>query len=475
MKKLGLIVLFFSSILFSQDVTGNYKLSGINATYYDIARQTTPINVSDIYGEGVEIAIGAINQGDIFNSTFNGPHGEMYLTFAGVNLNINLYPDGTGHIAEGSFYPSVSLDDCISVLQVLPITDELIYSSDINAGLSWPLTNAIGLPSHNPYAFDSNTVGNVGSFSLSQSVVFDFFPGIPTQTSVPFPINFDTSEYPDNSFIPPGYTLPGVVGGFVIVGDSNESILGDDFDGDGIPEPNTPWDLTLEWHAIDGMISESGLGDIIGEDEDGDGTDYDAIFGLSSISAVYVSPSPDCGGLNYPVFGEGNMTGILSEMGIGSDCIDETEGQANDGYVVDASLVAWGNMLTKNASEFQICLSENGGNPTPCLDFMVDDSDHDYNGTDGRLIMRFSPTCIPNFNVRQITTEFFIIGAESCNHEGDANEDTIVNVLDIVLVVGEIIGSNDPLSGSAFCQADVNSDNIINVLDIVAIVNIIIG
>ena len=31
----------------------------------------------------------------------------------------------------------------------------------------------------------------------------------------------------------------------------------------------------LEWHYIDGPLAETGLGDIVGEDEDGDGTDYD--------------------------------------------------------------------------------------------------------------------------------------------------------------------------------------------------------
>ena len=34
--------------------------------------------------------------------------------------------------------------------------------------------------------------------------------------------------------------------------------------------PNRP-SLYLEWHAIDGTVNQSGLGDIIGEDEDGDG------------------------------------------------------------------------------------------------------------------------------------------------------------------------------------------------------------
>ena len=58
-------------------------------------------------------------------------------------------------------------------------------------------------------------------------------------------------------------------------------------------------------------------------------------------------------------------------------------------------------------------------------------------------------------------------------HEGDANCDGIVNVLDVVTITNYILLQNP----TPFCfeNADVSGDNIINVLDVVSIVNIIMG
>ena len=60
------MVIAVSSLMVAQDAAGNYKLSGLNVTYYDVARYTTPIVVDDIYGVGVSLAISAIEQGEIF-------------------------------------------------------------------------------------------------------------------------------------------------------------------------------------------------------------------------------------------------------------------------------------------------------------------------------------------------------------------------------------------------------------------------
>lgn len=56
---------------------------------------------------------------------------------------------------------------------------------------------------------------------------------------------------------------------------------------------------------------------------------------------------------------------------------------------------------------------------------------------------------------------------------GDANCDGQVNVLDVVVIVSFITGSNpDPF---CFVNADVNMDNLINVLDVIGTVNIVLG
>ena len=59
-----------------------------------------------------------------------------------------------------------------------------------------------------------------------------------------------------------------------------------------------------------------------------------------------------------------------------------------------------------------------------------DDSDHDYNGTDGRMVMEFEPLCIQDINIRHIMLEF--LDLESCSELGDVNDDDYWNVLDIV-------------------------------------------
>ena len=56
---------------------------------------------------------------------------------------------------------------------------------------------------------------------------------------------------------------------------------------------------------------------------------------------------------------------------------------------------------------------------------------------------------------------------------GDVNLDSIINVLDIVLLVGYILGNND-LNQEQVSVSDLNEDEQINVLDIVGIINIIL-
>ena len=58
--------------------------------------------------------------------------------------------------------------------------------------------------------------------------------------------------------------------------------------------------------------------------------------------------------------------------------------------------------------------------------------------------------------------------------QGDPNLDEIVNVQDIILVVGQILG-NINLQGEGAEQADVNNDGIIDILDIVSIVGMIMN
>ena len=58
---------------------------------------------------------------------------------------------------------------------------------------------------------------------------------------------------------------------------------------------------------------------------------------------------------------------------------------------------------------------------------------------------------------------------ESCT-SGDVNNDTILNVLDVVNIVNIALGELDYIE----C-ADLNNDNMVNVLDVVQLVNLILS
>ena len=59
-------------------------------------------------------------------------------------------------------------------------------------------------------------------------------------------------------------------------------------------------------------------------------------------------------------------------------------------------------------------------------------------------------------------------------NDGDVNMDDSVNVLDIVLTVNYVLGTEE-LSSSQIELSDMNSDSIVNILDIILIVNLILG
>ena len=86
-----------------------------------------------------------------------------------------------------------------------------------------------------------------------------------------------------------------------------------------------------------------------------------------------------------------------------------------------------------------------------------------------------------NYEVSLVVTNLY--GQESESHmeiiqlqasiAGDINNDSMVNILDIVLVVNFVLGS-DSATASEFAAADLNNDGVLNILDIVTITNLIL-
>ena len=58
--------------------------------------------------------------------------------------------------------------------------------------------------------------------------------------------------------------------------------------------------------------------------------------------------------------------------------------------------------------------------------------------------------------------------------QGDINSDSLINILDVVLVVNFVL-DNDTPTASEFSAADLNSDGILNILDVVMLTNLILG
>jgi len=294
MKKLLLLVMAVSTLM-AQDIAGNYRVSALDVQYYDIARQDVNIDVHDAYGLGIDLTLTTIHAGDLFYGTHSGPYNEAVLAAIGINLNINFNEDGTAVLAAGSYYPDVNEENCVSSVQILPITDNMTYSSDLTALSPLPGTNMIGLPS-----ISARAGQYAGGISLNEALVFDYFPQGATgyinqygpdmtpftgdevaPVSIPVQIN-----YPTGDVFPANTPLYGVHGGWVLKGDLGAS---------QIPSSSVDPDIYFEWHAIDGPASESGLGDFIGEDEDGFDGDFDRTFGLPVLpTATYFTGNAGC-------------------------------------------------------------------------------------------------------------------------------------------------------------------------------------
>jgi hypothetical protein len=327
MKRL-LIIISTMAIMFADSPVGNWKLSGLRVDYFDIARADATFLLNDAYGFGIAVPVAQVPAGLLFNHTINGPFTDAQLQGAGVNLNVNLYPDGTGVIGEGSYYPDVDIGtnpdgspDCITTGQIFPITDSFNWETDEGQdGNMFPYVNILGLPSANQWAGQP-----AYGLGVNGSGVFDNWGSgesqIPTPSVLPgiFLSDGTILSYPAVY----GGVTAGAWGGYYRQGDLGESQV----------EGNSANDVKflLEWSAIDGWESESGLGDDLTLDEDGDGTDYDRIFGVPYLTSTYInSTNPLCDITGGALTGEG--AGLVYP--VAGDIVDALGGEAAVGTMV---------------------------------------------------------------------------------------------------------------------------------------------
>ena len=69
----------------------------------------------------------------------------------------------------------------------------------------------------------------------------------------------------------------------------------------------------------------------------------------------------------------------------------------------------------------------------------------------------------------------FLSGEDIGAGFGDVNFDGIVNVVDILMIMGHILGTQEQLEGQALINADIVDDGVINVTDVVNLISLILG
>ena len=483
MQKLVIVLLLGLNIMYSQDAAGQYKLTGVDVQYTYITRDTVSLTVTDAYGLGVTQEVAEIPNSVPFTTQ------EMQLTDAalsavGINLNINLNSDGSGVIAEGSFYPDVNTitdenGNCVTVQQTLPVSDNFTYVSNgsmmANAGMLHPGVNVLGLPGISTRAGTA-----MGGFGLSGSLTFEDFgvtPSHPTLcgSDASDCYNFTVGDidssgtievYPNTNalgipeYVPAGESLTGVSGGYFLKKGLNADSLHSVYSGNTVP------DFILEWHGVDGASSGLGYGDDENVDEDGDGSWFDRQIGIPGIIATYMNPA--CG-YNQPIFGDVSAT--FEALGLGN-CVDQV-GLAPSGYLMDpsGSLATWGNTVTAHGALYVMCSEYVAGDALPAGTcetigegiLLVDDSDHDMDPAcladftpgniealldcSGRLTMNFDVPCVPVIEAREVVAEFInVVGTPGCMDATACNYNAAATVDDNSCYNGQMLDENSNLA-----------------------------
>ena len=187
MKIIIIYIVMGLTVLTAQDAAGQYKLSGVDVLYTFVTRAADTLTVTDAYGLGITQVVSIIPAAVPF-TTKAMKLTDAALSSVGINLNVTLNEDGSGAIAEGSYYPDVNTitdenGNCVTIQQVLPVTDEFTYTSMGNmmeyVGMAHPGVNVLGLP-----GISSKAGQQMGGLALSSSLTFENFPMFPAHPTL---------------------------------------------------------------------------------------------------------------------------------------------------------------------------------------------------------------------------------------------------------------------------------------------------
>ena len=463
-----ILSLMLSVMIQAQTFTGSYQLTGVNVVYTNIARLTDspddsiaqytldahwPNNAGSAFsltlaGWAPGDTIAVIETPDILLSSFG-------LSAYGIDLSVALNQEDGQMLIPGvegwsSTYPTTDTEDCSTFFTIAPVSD--------NANIEYTTTS-------NSYDSDAGTF--TWGFGISQSSVFDWYEA-PSDWENPDVQNygwlighfnsamdgFDMLELSwhaeDGQGSDSGIDAAGLlnrhlgitrafsdtvtvaflnaalgtsfnVGSYPILGGT-----GVDLDGDGEPDGvfDTDWGYIFDPTGDDGAMMSgdepfqftgyyftyndlaalSAIMTAAGDDADGDGVP-DNVMALivQYMTAGYDQATATMMAIDYVA--QAAFVGLATAFGV--DATTAAAGAAAVGAYAQstyAALVAAGdpNALENMAQAtafYSVGVLASFGVP-------VDDSDHDYNGVNGRLVFQIGNSCVPDFQARDVYAIF---------------------------------------------------------------------
>lgn len=463
-----ILSLMLSVMIQAQSFTGSYQLTGVYVKYTNVARMTEsaddsvanylieahwPSAASSMfsaplagYAPGDTIAV--IETPDILLSSFG-------LSAYGIDLSVALNQEDGQMLIPGvegwsSTYPTTDTEDCSTFFTIAPVSD--------NANIEYTTTS-------NSYDSDAGTF--TWGFGISQSSVFDWYEA-PSDWENPDVQNygwlighfnsamdgFDMLELSwhavdgqgsDSGIDDAGYLnrhlgitrVPGDtvtvaflnaalgtsfnVGSYPILGGS-----GQDLDGDGSADGvlDTDWGYYFDPTGADGAMMSgdepfqftgyyftyndlaalSAIMTAAGDDADGDGVP-DNVMALivQYMTAGYDQATATMMAIDY--VGQAAFVGLATAFGV--DATTAAAGAAAVGAYAQATYAALVAAGDPNALENMAqATAFYAVGVLASLGVDVDDSDHDFNGVNGRLVFQIGNSCVPDFQARDVYAIF---------------------------------------------------------------------
>ena len=463
-----ILSLMLSVMIQAQSFTGSYQMTGVYVKYTNVARMTEsaddsvanylieahwPSVVSSVfsapllgYAPGDTIAV--IETPDILLSSFG-------LSAYGIDLSVALNQEDGQMLIPGiegwsSTYPTTDTEDCSTFFTIAPVSD--------NANIEYTTTS-------NSYDSDAGTF--TWGFGISQSSVFDWYEA-PSDWENPDVQNYgwlighfnsamdgfdmlelswhaEDGQGSDSGIDDAGYLnrhlgitrVPGDtvtvaflnaalgtsfnVGDYPILGGS-----GQDLDGDGSVDGvfDTDWGYYFDPTGADGAMMSG--------DEPFQFTGYYFTYNdLAALSAIMTAAGDDANGDGIP---DNIMALIVGYMGAGHDqatatlmALDDVAQAAFVGFAMafgvdettaTAAAAAVGAYAVATYTALFTAGDPDALNNTAqatafyavgvlaSLGVNVDDSDHDFNGVNGRLVFQVGNSCVPDFQARDVYAIF---------------------------------------------------------------------